>query len=163
MNISRELLHDFRQDHAVIGGGFGNLSAALRAGDMDKAVNFAQAMNLKAGAHIAFEEKDFYPKLVELLGEKQVDRLYREHLVGFEVIQELIGKPDKKHLQPETIRRLLGDAERMEQHIAECHDLFQAMARLSTEEQSKLLERLRYWQEENPTWQDVVARRAAQR
>jgi hypothetical protein len=47
----------------------------------------------------------------------------------------------------------------MEQHIADCGELFQAMASLSAEAQAELLKRLYYWRAQTPSWQEVVERR----
>jgi hypothetical protein len=158
-DMNQDLIWAFHEDHAVLGGGFGNLAAALRAGNAAKASKLACAINEKAGAHIAFEEDNFYPQLRKLLGEPEIDEFYLEHQIGFEVIRQLMSLKEGEAISPAVRRDLLSGAERMEQHIADCGELFQAMASLSAEAQAELLKRLYYWRAQTPSWQEVVERR----
>jgi len=155
-DMNQDLIRAFHEDHAVLGGGFGNLAAALRAGNLGEAVKLARAINEKAGAHIAFEEDDFYPQLRKLLGEPEIDEFYLEHQSGFEVVRQLMSLKEGEAIRPAVARDLLSEAERMEQHIADCGELFQAMASLSAEAQTELLKRLYYWRAQRPSWQEVV-------
>ena len=66
--IFSKLLAAFREDHAVLGRGFNELSCCLRAGDILGAGKAARRIYEEAGPHICFEEEDFYPALVPLAG-----------------------------------------------------------------------------------------------
>ncbi len=59
--IFPKLLEAFQQDHVMLGRGFNELSCCLRAGDPAGACAAARRLYEEAGAHIGFEEEDFYP------------------------------------------------------------------------------------------------------
>lgn len=93
--IFSQLLAAFREDHAVLGRGFNELSCCLRAADILGAARAAQGIYEEAGPHICFEEEDFYPALVPLLGEKTVRKMRQEHCCGFDVVRTLLNRrPD---------------------------------------------------------------------
>jgi hypothetical protein len=152
---SDELFKDFRDDHIVLGRGFGKISECLRAGDLERAEEAARAVDRDAGAHIAFEEKVFYPKLIDLLGEEEVARLYDEHKIGLAVIMTLTSMRPNERPGRQTIEVLLADSETMEQHIAECGELFHALARLPEVERVELLRHLRHWRAMGPSWHEL--------
>ena len=149
------LLQAFHDDHAVLGRGFGSLSAALRARQIGLACEIARTLDAAAGAHIAFEEQDFYPKLKDTLGEGELTRLYDEHRQGFAVIGRLLHLPAGESPDEGQMAEMIARSEKMEQHIAECGDLFQALAALPRDEQTRLLERLLEWRARQPRWQDL--------
>ena len=70
--IFTKLLACFREHHAMLGRGFNELSCCLRAGDSVGAGRAARQIYEEAGPHICFEEEDFYPALVPLLGGLEV-------------------------------------------------------------------------------------------
>lgn len=151
------LIKAYREDHAVLGRGFTSLSAALRGGRISLACEIARTLDVAAGPHIAFEEKDFYPRLAQRLGESELARLYGEHEAGLAVIERLLTLARNGGLDEASLAQLIARSEAMEQHIAECAELFQAMAALPADEQARLLDRLRRWREAQPSWRDLKA------
>jgi len=158
-NGPRRLLKAFHEDHRILGMGFHNLSTALRSRDVSKARQIARELDLKAGAHIVFEEEVFYPRLVALLGEDDVRRLYSDHDKGLEVLERLLASGEEEHsaFSDEELADLLGRSENMETHIAECGELFAAIGRIPEPDQADLLKELLRLREEAPTWRAYAA------
>ena len=154
-----QLFDAFREDHTKLGKGFFDLCQSLRAGDLDRAKAIADELDLDAGAHVAFEEQHFYPKLRTLLDDADVDRMETEHGVGLEVIKALKGRSQDEGLPAATKAKLVQDAETMSTHIAECGELFGAIGRLDATEQQSLLDQLLAWRERRPRWSEIDAER----
>ncbi|UCH49589.1 MAG: hemerythrin domain-containing protein [Betaproteobacteria bacterium] len=154
------LFEAFHADHAVLGRGFHELSQCLRNNDLAAARQVAQRVDADAGAHIAFEEEHFYKALLPLLGAAEVEKMYREHEDGLEVVQAVIRAtaPDEQHTA-----ELLEKSQAMEAHIAECGDLFAAMGRIPPEQQAELHRHLLKWRDSSPRWSDFAASRASSR
>ena len=136
-----------------------DLSQSLRSGDLDRAKAIADELDRNAGAHVAFEERHFYPKLRTLLDDADVDRMEAEHGVGLEAIKALKGLSQDEDLTSATKAKLLQDAETMSTHIAECGELFGAIGRLDAKEQQSLFDQLLAWRERRPRWSEVDAKR----
>lgn len=149
----KPLFRAFQEDHAVLGKGFYELSACLRGKDLPGARRVAARLNREAGAHIAFEEACFYPALARVSG-YETGRLYDEHGEGLYVVRTLLEMSDTDDINDEMRQDLLANAEAMEEHIAECGDLFEAIAKMSAAEQQSLYEELVSWREKHPTWLD---------
>ena len=158
-----ELLKAFQEDHAVLGRGFHQISTCLRAGDLAGAKAVATALDDDAGAHIAFEERHFYPALVPLLGEGHVMAMLGEHRQGAEVIRALGPGSAQAPLGDDRRCELLRASEAMERHIAECGELFEAMGRIAESEQAELLDKLQALRAEHPSWTAEVDSRREDR
>ncbi len=152
------LLKAFHADHATLGKGFHELSAALRAGDLGMARQVAERLDADAGAHIAFEEEHFYKALAPLLGAGEVEKMYREHQQGLEVVKVMLRSTA---LSEADRSDWLQQSEAMEAHIAECGDLFAAMGRIPVEQQAALHKHLLKWRELKPRWTDYAVSRAS--
>ncbi|NIO43320.1 MAG: hypothetical protein GTO41_26110 [Burkholderiales bacterium] len=148
------LFEAFRADHATLGMGFHELSAALRNNDLAMARKVVERLDTDAGAHIAFEEENFYKVLEPLVGAAEVEKMYREHEKGCEVMRTVVQSATLSEAERNA---LLKKSEAMEEHIAECGDLFAAMGRLTAEEQEDLYQHLLAWRELAPRWTDFVA------
>jgi hypothetical protein len=153
-----DLFQAFREDHAVLGRGLYELSERLRGGDLPAAKARAERLDREAGAHVAFEERFFYPALRRLLGDAEVDRLYHEHGEGLAVIRALAALPRDGTLDEAERRKLLRQAELMEAHVAECGELFGAMGRIPPEEQAALHRELLALRRTAPRWTEIAAR-----
>ena len=153
------LFEAFREDHAKLGKGFFELSQSLRANDLGRAKAIARELDAEAGAHVAFEEQHFYPRLRPLLGDADVDRMATEHETGLEVINTLERQPADEKLSAIKKAKLLKDADAMSTHIAECGELFGAIGRLSADELQGLLDELLAWRQKRPTWSEIDAER----
>jgi len=152
-----DLFEAFREDHAVLGRGLQEISEHLRSGDLPAAKACGERLDRVAGAHIAFEEAFFYPFLRRLIGDAEVDRLYREHGHGLSVVTAL--ETLAKGARPsETERRtMLQNSELMEAHVAECGELFGAIGRIPLEEQEALYRELLALREKAPRWSELAA------
>lgn len=151
----------FREDHAVLGRGFHDLSQSLRVRDIAVACAAADNVDRLAGAHIAFEERYFYPALVSLLGEDEVARLRREHQTGLSVIQELKAASEDEPVTDSQWPSLLERSQEMEQHIAECGELFGAMGRIEAAERDALYQHLLELRRQAPRWSDLAGESTA--
>lgn len=147
-----ELMEAFREDHARLGRGFHDLSRHLRAGDKKAVRATARWIDEIAGAHIAFEEKDFYPLLAAHLGQEAVDRMFADHQRGLGVLLKALALPDGAQLTSDVRERLLSDSEAMESHIADCGNLFATILHVSPETGAALYARLIQWRKRRPRW-----------
>lgn len=156
MQIKDALFEAFRQDHALLGRGLFALRGALVAGDLKRTKEAVEKLDREAGAHIAFEERDFYPALKPFLSQAEIDDMYRDHARGFALISELEKATKSELLDPVQQSALIAQIEDMETHVSECGELFGAMGGLSQQEQKLLLERLNYWRQQAPRWTDIT-------
>ncbi len=147
-----DLFEAFREDHAVLGRGFYEIAGHIRARNLPAAKARADRVDREAGAHIAFEQKHFYPALRGLFGDTDVDRLRREHDEGLTVIRQLQALSESAIVNEREWDRLLDKSEIMEDHVAECGELFGTMGRFTLEEQQTLLHQLLALRREAPRW-----------
>ena len=156
----KPLFRAFQEDHAVLGKGFYELSSCLRGKDLPGARRVAERMDREAGAHIAFEEECFYPALAKASG-FEIGRLFDEHGEGLDVVRTLLEMHDTDDMSEELRKELLANAQAMEDHIAECGELFEAIAKMSDAQQQSLYEELIAWRQKHPTWLGYRRGRAA--
>lgn len=152
-----DLFNAFAEDHAFLGKMFHGLSQALRSGDAEAARQLAARLDRDAGAHIAFEEENFYPTLAGLVGENEVETMLHEHQEGLGVVQLLCDIAPGGGLSDNQRTQMLRKSEAMESHIAECGNLFEAMGRLTAVEQEELHEALIQWRLQRPSWRRHAA------
>lgn len=139
----------------MLGGALHQLRTALADDDFSTARELATRIDREAGAHIAFEERDFYPALSAILPRKEVAGMYRDHSEGYSLVRDLLERDAGSGLSDEERRSLIERVEDMETHVAECGELFGAIRRLSDERNEALLFRLHEWREEAPTWTEL--------
>ena len=147
MDVFAQLLEAFRHDHAMLGRGFNELSCSLRAGDAAGACAAARGLQDVAGAHIGFEEEEYYPALVPLLGEETVRRMRQEHCCALDVICTLLQRGLDLPLPSGLAARLLAQSELMEEHIADCGELFSALRSIPAGKQQELYDKLIQWRQ----------------
>jgi hypothetical protein len=160
--IKKKLFDAFQADHAELGRGLYGLRIALSSGDPDGARRAANVLDTNAGAHIAFEEFDFYPALKSRLSEEEVAAMYLEHAEGLILIHEIKGASDSVLNSSQKKAQLLKQIDVLDHHVADCGDLFGAMGGLSDVEYENLLSRLEYWRHEAPQWSDIPELAATQ-
>ena len=151
-DVVRELFVEFRSDHEILGRGLHDIATALRASDDDRAADAARKLDRAAGAHIAFEEKHFYPELRELLSDGEVDALEQEHKSGQAAIGKLATLRPSDSLTDTERAVLVEQIETMQVHTAECGELFGALGRIARKRQEKLLTALRQLRKASPAW-----------
>lgn len=155
MQIKKALHKAFREDHAMLGGALHRLRTALADGDLSSARAIASRIDREAGAHIAFEELDFYPALSAILPRDEVAGMYRDHSEGYRLVRDLLEFGAVDGLPEAQRDSLIERVENMEAHVAECGELFGALRRLSDEQNQGLLARLEKWRNEAPTWTEL--------
>ena len=134
-----QLLQAFQCDHAMLGRDFSELSCCLRAGDAAGACAAARRIKESGGAHIGFEEEEYYPALAPLLGEQTVRQMSQEHCCGIDAVSTLLARGPDLPLHPDLKARLLAQSEIMEEHIAECGEHFSALRQLPAAKQQELI------------------------
>ena len=150
--IKQRLFDAFRDDHAVLGRGLYTLGTCLREGDAEGVRKAASDIDIKAGAHIAFEQSDFYPALKPFLSIAEIDAMYVDHFEGQGLLTE-IQLLQKSDLDDDNLQQKLIEAvEQMETHASECGELFGVMGGLNEAAQEHLLQRIDYWRERAPRW-----------
>jgi len=149
-----ELFKAFRADHAMLGQGFHILRERGAAGAPAGARRQARRIDREAGAHIAFEEEDFYPALKRFLDGEEVAAMYRAHEDARLLIGDLAAASDAELTETDAARGLLNRIDAMQTHVSECGELFGAMGGLSPDEIKTLLQRLQDWRAAAPRWTD---------
>lgn len=158
IEIKNKLFKAFAEDHAVLGNGFHILSSKLREGNTSKIKAAAKRLDGSVGAHIAFEELYFYPKLEKEKPTINVSQMYEEHRIGLSVILSIRDLPivsNDDKISEKFKKTQLEIIEIMEKHVAECGELFTALDTLPTEDLIQLYEKLLLCREEDPKWSGV--------
>lgn len=152
MQIKEALFEAFRKDHAQMGRALFDLRSKLDAGDFDEARVIAAKIDRETGAHIVFEEEDFYPALRAFLSRREIDEMYKDHADGYDLIRKILRTENNAEISSELQADLVKRVEKMESHVSACGELFGAMGGLTQSQQEHLMERLRYWRRVAPTW-----------
>lgn len=157
--IKQRLFDAFRADHAVLGKGLYELAARLRASDVAGARQAADNIDNKNGAHIAFEQSDFYPALAPFLSAPEIDSMYIDHTEGQQMLKQVQSMSEGELQDKQRQQQLIEAVEHMETHVSECGELFGAMGGLDDAEQQHLLERIEYWRKQAPLWTSLAVER----
>ncbi len=155
IEIKKELFSAFGEDHATLGNGFHILAAQLREGNIATIKLAAHKLDQDAGAHIAFEEFDFYPQLKLSDPTIDIDKMYASHEVGLSVIKNIfeLRETSNNSLIAEKFKQeQLLKINRMDNHVAECGELFSIMDNLNPEDIKKLYRGLLEWRGRKPKW-----------
>ena len=160
MQVNNSLFNAFHEDHAALGRALYDLRNALAADDFRAAKKIAEKLEREAGAHIAFEEIDFYPALQPFLSDAEINDMYAEHAKGLALIED-IRNAEPAPVSAAMRQNFINRTEALEAHVSECGELFGAMGGLSTKEQEALKQRLDHWRKKAPSWSEaaVLARK----
>lgn len=156
-HIKNQLYEAFQEDHAALGRGLYDIRMMISAGHLAGIRKVSNEIIRSAGAHIAFEEFDFYPALKSRLSEEEVSRMYLEHAEGLRLLQKLSRADEDKYVSNDFIAEALSALDVLDHHVSDCGDLFGAMGGLTDDEYSYLMQRLSYWRERAPSWSDIEA------
>lgn len=151
-DVRKRLFDAFQDDHAELGRRLYELRQCISSKDCKQAKRLAAEILQTAGAHIAFEEHDFYPALRSHLSAEEVERMYAEHEQGLAFL-EALSKAD-----PQTERDMtadLAEIDALDHHVADCGRLFGAMGGLAPQAMADLMTRLEAWRRVSPSWSDV--------
>jgi len=154
-DIKNSLFRIFQQDHGRLGEQLFRLRTALKQKDIEAAQVIVTEIDELSGAHIAFEEFNFYPALRKFLSEDEVFRMYLEHSDGLDLILNIQGWDADNPPNSESFDAALDHLKIMEHHVADCGDLFGAMGGLEPSEYKTLYDNLMEWRRKAPKWQDV--------
>jgi len=157
MQIKEALFEAFREDHAMMGRALYDLRSKLDAGDIAGARTIADKIDRESGAHIVFEEEDFYPALRAFLSTDEIDGMYTDHADGYDLIREILQTGSSPEISKDSQTDFIKRVEKMEAHVSTCGELFGAMGGLSQTEQERLMERLKYWRRKAPTWTSHIS------
>lgn len=152
MQIKETLFEAFREDHAQLGRALYDLRNKLDAADFDGARAIAAKIDRETGAHIVFEEEDFYPALAAFLSADEIDEMYKDHVDGYNMIRDILNTEHDNEISSDSQTDLVKRVEKLESHVSACGELFGAMGGLSQNQQKHLMERLEYWRRTAPTW-----------
>lgn len=155
-DVVRELFDEFQRDHETLGRGLHAIASALRACDDGQAGAAARELNHSAGAHIAFEERHFYPELRKLLGNPEVEAFENDHARGVQAIARLATLQPSESLTAAQRDGLLQDVAAMQAHTDECGEHFGAIGRVPLSRQEAFLAALRQLRVQSPTWTSVA-------
>jgi len=153
--IKNRLFKAFGEDHAILGKALHKLAEQLRRGNIPAIKDAANNLDQKAGAHIAFEEAEFYPLLKLASPDINTDLMYQNHTIGLSVIQDILALPltsDNATVTEAFQAKQLSNIILMDEHITECGELFSILAQLSPMDLEKLYEKLLHWRTEHPRW-----------
>lgn len=151
-NIKQTLFKTFYDDHAVLGGGFHELRQAIAINDVHKAQEVAKKIDRESGAHIAFEENDFYPALDPFLSPDEVTAMYELHDKGHALLVSIINSDEKKSFSRQQQSHFIETVKAMEHHISACGKLFDVIGLLPQTQQKDMLNYLEEWRQKAPRW-----------
>ena len=137
-----ELQEEFLQDHRVLTRGLNQLLDALQQGRVADAIALATELDDEAGAHMAFEEEIFYPRLAKVRGQDFVDRMVSEHEIGQRAIKALARRPAEIPLAEDEKRRIVDDLEVALGHVLSCGSMLSELGSGEVTEDTAALGRL---------------------
>ncbi|MGH7923189.1 MAG: hemerythrin domain-containing protein [Candidatus Binatus sp.] len=113
----------FKDEHRAIRDALLNLIQAFRNRNPAKVRSFLNEVAALSGPHFRYEEEAFYPALVEVLDEEQVDKLLADHDGAIETARHLSELAQKDALTEEDARRGAKYARNLLPHVFECDGL----------------------------------------
>lgn len=149
-----ELQQEFLADHRRLTKGLHKALTALEKGDDAEAIALAAAIDEDAGAHMAFEEEIFYPRLAEARGQEFVDRMVSEHEIGQRAVRALLAHTERGSVpdtEREGILENLGIALR---HVLSCGTMLSELGGGEAEADREALDRLQSLREAHERWTD---------
>lgn len=149
-----ELQEEFLRDHRVLSRGLKAILDALGQDRAGEAIERAVELDRQAGAHMAFEEEVFYPRLAEAHGQAFVDRLVSEHEVGQRAIRTLADHPQGEPLGVEEKRQIVADLETALEHVLSCGTMLSELEAPDLGSDEGDLDRLRELRASGARWTD---------
>lgn len=149
-----ELQEEFLRDHRVLSRGLNDILQALEEDRFDAAIEQASELDRQAGAHMAFEEEIFYPRLAQVRGQPFVDRLISEHEVGQRAIRALARHRPGDRIGNEERRRIVADLETALGHVLSCGTMLSELDSGDRHADDAALGRLRDLRESGERWTD---------
>lgn len=155
LHVKNKLFEAFQEDHAILGRSLHDLRVLINAGDSASIRDLANDIIEISGAHIAFEEFEFYPALRSHLSESEVVNMYLEHAEGLQLLQQLSIVEDNELSSEDFVKSIFSSLDILDHHVADCGNLFGAMGGLTEAEYTHLMEKLAYWRGLAPSWSEI--------
>jgi hypothetical protein len=152
---STALREAFLDDHKHLTRGLTRTLQALRDGDDANAIQLADTMDRAVGAHMAFEEDVFYPKLAAILGEGFVEHLEEEHEIGQQAVKTLLSHTPGEPLTEEERMELIEGLDTMLDHAVGCGTLLSHLDGLQEAGKKELLDQLLELRRRGVRWTEL--------
>ncbi len=155
-------ISEFRNDHRKVRDALLEITAAIKAKDMDKARSILGQLNELTGPHFRYEEEYLYPMMKEYLGE-YVDQLLSEHnnvIETAKVCSALLAKDELTDAESEDAQKA---AMAMLIHVSNCDGLAILSERIEQKELDALGDRFMEAREKGIgllEWADTIRKSA---
>ena len=146
------LQNAFLEDHRVVTRGLYDLQQAVDRDDLDTARRLAAELDRVAGPHMDFEQRYFYPMLVDVLGADFVEELYAEHRSGQRAVAALCSIQDNSAIDREELQDCLNVAMN---HVLSCGSMTSHLASMTPEQQLQLRQQLDATRREGRRWTEL--------
>jgi hypothetical protein len=120
----------FREEHRAVRDGLLELTASFKKHDRQKVTALLGEVASLTGPHFRYEEEALYPALVEIFGQKYIEKLFADHdrLIGSaERLVQLAGKDAWSNGEVTEAVELVRD---MLPHVSDCDGLSIMVERL---------------------------------
>lgn len=87
----------FRDEHRAVRDGLLELTESFKKGDREKVTALLGQVASLTGPHFRYEEETLYPALVDIFGQKYIEKLFADHdrVIGAaKRLVQLTGKDD---------------------------------------------------------------------
>lgn len=146
------LVAAFEEDHRVLTRGLYELRRLAEAGEWAAAATHAGELDRAVGAHIEFEEKNFYPMLRRFLGAEFIGQLYREHEQGRQALKALEALEDDRAPDPAQRAAVLEQLEIATSHALSCGTLVSHLETLGPAQRAEMLTALEACHQQACSW-----------
>jgi hypothetical protein len=113
----------FKNEHRAIRDSLLNLIQAFRIRDVSKVRHFLNQTATLSGPHFRYEEETFYPALVAVLDEEQVQKLLSDHDRAIDAARNLVRLAAQSELTEQDAQRGTKYARSLLPHVFECDGL----------------------------------------
>ncbi len=146
------LQQEFLDDHRILIAGIQGIIEAIEREDSGRAIELAAELDRQAGAHMAFEEEIFYPRLAKVYGAEFVEQMVAEHGVGQRAVRTLLAKNLDRPLSRKQRSQVLEDLDVALKHVMSCGTMLSELASGTAEVNAKSLDRLRELRDQGERW-----------
>jgi hemerythrin-like domain-containing protein len=148
------LQQEFLDDHRKLTRDLKSLLASLERGDLGEAIAVATELDRDAGAHMAFEEEVFYPRLARVHGQPFVDRMVDEHETGQRAVKRVLDLQSGAELTESQHDELVADLRVALGHVLSCGTMLSELDSGESTADRRALDRLRQLRAEGELWSD---------
>ncbi len=146
------LQQEFLEDHRRLIRELRAMLTSLERGDVASAVALAGELDEDAGAHMAFEEEVFYPRLARVHGQAFVDRMVREHATGQRAVKSLLSLAPGAVLAEADRQAIVQDLRVALGHVMSCGTMLSELDSGEAEADEQALARLRELRLDGALW-----------